>query len=312
MIPKNNDMRFEVSTKCNYRCVICPHGSLTRAKETMSLEVFKKIFDRLVTETDQYETLTFPGMGEPLLDPTLEEKIAYARQRKPGIAVLILTNGSLLTLKKFKVFEALGVASIRVSLYGTDPESYGQVHGINGQEMYPRIEENLLAICRAKTITQLLLTYNVVDGKNDRVLKEWIDLWKDKVDLLEVWRPHNWVDYKKFRPLQSQMTKSCGRPFTGPLQIQVDGTVNMCCFDFDGKLTIGDLKTQTLAEIFAMPFFQKIQQCHARGLYSASGLICEHCDQRNADKSDTMIFNSKFDIKERVTQLSTTYKKVRE
>ncbi|GAJ05463.1 unnamed protein product, partial [marine sediment metagenome] len=44
--------------------------------------------------------------------------------------------------------------------------------------------------------------------------------------------------------------------------------------------------------------------------FEASGLICESCDQRNKDKSDVMIYDSKFDIEQRVKMTSTTYTKV--
>ena len=85
----------------------------------------------------------------------------------------------------------------------------------------------------------------------------------------------------------------------------------MCCFDYDGKLTLGDLKTQTLAEVFAGDLFKKLVACHMSGDYAGSGLICENCDQRNADKGDVMVHNSKFDIRERVAMTSTTYERVR-
>jgi len=84
----------------------------------------------------------------------------------------------------------------------------------------------------------------------------------------------------------------------------------MCCFDFDGKLLLGDLKKQSLKEIFASPAYEKIVSCHATGDYKGSELICEKCDQRNKDKSDVMIYNSKFDIDERVHKVSTTYQDV--
>ena len=77
MIPTNNDMRFEVSTQCNYNCTICPQDKLIRSKEIMSFELFKQLFDKIVAETDQYTNITFPGMGEPTLDKTLYDKIAY-------------------------------------------------------------------------------------------------------------------------------------------------------------------------------------------------------------------------------------------
>lgn len=46
--------------------------------------------------------------------------------------------------------------------------------------------------------------------------------------------------------------------------------------------------------------FQKIKKHHTSGDYNGTGLICEYCDQRNSDKSDVIIYNSKYDISERV------------
>ncbi|MDD5069559.1 MAG: radical SAM/SPASM domain-containing protein [Candidatus Omnitrophica bacterium] len=307
-IPISNDMRFEVTTRCNYNCIICPRDKITRKIETMSLELFKQLFDKVMSETNQYNTLTFPGMGEPLLDSGLEDKIKYAKGRNPKMDALILTNGSLLTLDRFKAFQDLGVQSIRVSIYGHDSESYARAHGIANKAMYKRVKDAIEAICKIKKNTQILLTYNIIQGINSSLLNSWIEFWKDKVDLLEVWHPHNWVDGRNYRQVQSEMNHSCSRPSKGPLQVQVDGTVNMCCFDFDGKLTLGDLKTQSLNEIFSSEAFLKIKSFHDSGNFSQSHLICEHCDQRNQDKSNVAVFNSRFDLKERVNQISTTYR----
>ena len=115
MIPENCDMRFEVSTRCNYNCSICPRDKLTRKIETMSFGLFKTLFDKIIKETGQYDTLSFPGMGEPLLDKSLDKKIEYAKKKKKDLSALILTNGSLLTLQRFRKFEDLWVASVRVS-----------------------------------------------------------------------------------------------------------------------------------------------------------------------------------------------------
>ena len=305
MIPTNNELRIEVTTKCNYNCNICPRERLTRAMETMDFELFKYIFDRINTETSQYNTLTFPGMGEPLLDEAIDDKIIYAK--KHNYNILMLTNGSLLTVDRFRRLEDIGMDSIRVSIYGNSSESYNAMHGISNTDSFLRIKENLTEISRIKTKTSLLLTYNVVDGCNDSALESWIEYWKDKVDLLEVGRPHNWVDSKDYRAVQKDKLKTCGRPLNTPLQIQVDGTVNMCCFDFDGKLLLGDLRTQTLEEIFESSMFNKILRYHTSGDYRGSGIICENCDQRNVEKTDAMIYNSKYDIEERVKKVSTTY-----
>ncbi|MBN3040080.1 MAG: SPASM domain-containing protein [Candidatus Omnitrophica bacterium] len=310
MIPENNDMRFEVTTRCNYNCIICPREKITRKIETMDLELFKYLFDKIISETSQYTTLTFPGMGEPLLDESLEKKIEYAKNKSKSIEILLLSNGSLLTPERFLELERIGLSSVRVSFYADKAQKYMDVHGVKNKDMFNRVRDNLLAISRIKQKTKLLLTFNIVDGGNDESTKNWIDFWQPRVDLLEVWRPHNWVDARTYRAVQKDKIKTCGRPLKGPLQVQVDGTVNMCCFDFDGKLTLGDLKTQSLAEIFSSAMYRKIVSHHEKGDFKDSGLICENCDLRNKDKSDVMVYNSKFDIKERVNMISTTYSKL--
>ena len=309
-IPTNNDMRFEVSTHCNYKCIICPHHKLIREKEIMSLETFQSIFDKINAETSQYTNITFPGMGEPTLDKSFIDKLKYVRAKQPNMTITFITNASLLTVERWAQYEDLGVNSVRVSFYGNDAESYSHVMGIPNKNMFEKVKNTLLEICRVKKKTKLLLTMNVISKDYNVVPQEWIDFWKDKVDLLEVWAPHNWVDAVHFRKLQVDKMNSCGRPFDGPLQVQVDGTVNMCCFDYDGYLTMGDLKTQSLKEIFSSPLFKKIVRAHTTGNFKGSGLICENCDQRNKDKSDVMIYNSKFNIEERVKQISTTYSRV--
>lgn len=305
MIPKSNEIRFETTTKCNYNCIICARDKFQRKIETMPLERFKNLFDKIIAETSQYNTVTFSGFGEPLFDETLNDKIKYVRSK--GFEVLILSNASLLTAKRFKEIEDLGVKSIRISFYGMSPEAYSLVHGISDLNRFNKVKENIVEIARMRKKTEIILTYNVVEGINSSETNSWIEFWKDRVDLIEVWRPHNWVDSRNYRIVQNKKLRTCGRPWNTPLQIQVDGTVNMCCFDFNGKLLLGDLNKQTLMEIFSSDNFNKILHYHVTGDFVDSNLICENCDQRNRIKSDVMIYNSKYHIDDRVGKVSTTY-----
>ena len=309
MIPQNNNIRFEVTTACNYSCPICPLKDLnkfTRGVEIMSFELFKTLLDKILAETNQYKSVTFAGLGEPLLDKTLNEKIAYAKEKH--LEVFILTNGSKLTAEKFKELESLGVSSVRVSVHGHDTKSYVKTTGVDDNHLYDYVLQNLNEIVKIKKSTKLILTCVVLEGSNEHLIDDWITYWKDKADLIEVWNPHNWADGKNFRERQSKKLPTCGRPFDGPLQIQMNGTVNMCCFDFNGKLTLGDLKTNTLEEIFTAPLFTKLLQCHKSGDFDGSNFICKDCDQRNCDKTEVLVYSSKTDEKEsRVNMFSDTY-----
>lgn len=310
MIPINNELRFEICTKCNYNCIICPRASFRRQLDVMTTEQFKFLFDKITSETSQFNTITFSGFGEPLLDNALEEKIRYVRGK--NFDVLILTNASLLTVERFKKLDELGVKSIRVSFYGATTEGYANVHRPANKDAFNRVRDNLVEISKMKKNTALIFTYNIIKGVNDGEVDEWIKFWEPKADLVEVWRPHNWVDGKECREVQAEKLNTCGRPWRGPLQIQIDGTVNMCCFDYNGKLLLGDLNKQNLSEIFSSEAFNKILHCHETGNFKGSSLICENCDQRNTIKTDVMVYNSKFDVKKRVGKVSTTYQDLSE
>jgi len=208
--------------------------------------------------------------------------------------------------EKFKEMNEIGVESIRVSLHGNSVDGYTKTHAPSSINFFEKVKDLITDIGSLKRNTKIILTY-VVTEHNKKDIESWVCYWKDKVDLIEVWKPHNWVDGRIYRKTEVEKSKSCGRPEKGPIQIQVDGTINMCCFDFNGQLLLGDLNKQSLKEIFNAKPFQKILGCHQAGDFKGSKLICENCDQRVNDKSDIMIYNSKFDISERIIQLSTSY-----
>lgn len=304
MIPRNNDIRIEVCTACNYDCTICCRDVFTRKIEVMSTPTFRRLLERVLDETDQYNLVTFAGFGEPLMDPDFVGKVALAHEM--GFETTVLTNGYQLTPELFRQLDELEMQSVRISFYGMDAVSYDRVHK-PPKGSFERVSSNLEIICAMDRTTEVLMTLNVVDGLNDGDVQRWIDHWEPRANLVEVWRPHNWVDGHSFRELTGERRNSCGRPYTGPLQVQVDGTVNMCCFDFDGKLLLGDLKEQSLSDIFAADAYQALLRCHETGDFAGSGLICNDCDQRNTIKEGVMIYNSKFTIEERVEMTSSGY-----
>jgi len=305
MIPQSNEIRIEPATICNYRCAMCKVQDMSRKQSTMSLDYFKFLIDKIRQETDQYKTITLAGIGEPLLNAHLEPMTEYATGL--GFRVLLVTNGSMLSWLRFRDLQSAGLYSVRVSFHGATPEGYCALHGVDKSQYY-RTLGNVMAASDQRTTCRLLLTWAQVEGVNNDESETWIKKWEGHVDLMEIWRAHNWAGAFNFRKEQDIKMRTCGRLDRGPLQIQVDGRLTTCCFDYDGVLAFGDLNTQTLSEIFESEKFRAMKDCHDSGDYKNSGLICEHCDQRNADKSDVLIYSSeKVDFADRVRRTSTGY-----
>jgi len=123
-------LNLEVTNVCNANCIFCANQYMERQRGIMSTEVFKKAIDDFVHIGGG--ALCFgAGIGEPLLDPKLFQKINYARQFGNIIHLGFYTNGILLS--KFDSLEILtsGVSEINVSLGGLDSQTYKKVFRVD-------------------------------------------------------------------------------------------------------------------------------------------------------------------------------------
>ena len=143
--------------------------------------------------------------------------------------------------------------------------------------------------------------------QNRHQMEDFKKRWMGVVDDIAIWKPHNWSDGRQFRPLNdSQRKVSCGRPAKGPVQVQWDGLVVPCCFDYNSSIVLGDLNKQALRDILESKEYNKLREAHSKGDFSAFP-FCDTCDQLRK-REDVLIFTT---IKQaKVGAVNTTYEKV--
>ena len=122
---------FELTDRCNLRCVHCyinqPAGSLeSRSKEMDSGEV-KQLLDWIADAGCLFLTLTG---GEVMLRPDFAQIYKHARQR--GFLVSVFTNGTLLTPQIADLLAEIPPVAVEITLYGATQETYERVTGIAG------------------------------------------------------------------------------------------------------------------------------------------------------------------------------------
>lgn len=289
------EARIEISTHCNYRCIFCPHkNGFNRKKEIMSDDLFFKIINK-IKQIPRINTITLSGMGEAFTDKNILNKVKYCKDN--GYIVNLLTNGSLLTPQIVDELYKLKVDSIRISLHTLDKEEYKQITGAD----LDNVEFILDYIYKTKTVTRLIVSSDIV---NDKQSIEELKKYSEFADV-EIWKPHNWINWATYRQGE-RVEKTCGRPFNGPIQIQVDGTINMCCFDYNGELEIGDFKTQTIDEIFNSDMYLKIKHFHEG---NDSDILCSKCDQLYK-KDQSILIYSNTNVSGRIYKTSTNYEKI--
>ena len=271
----------------------------------MSLSDYVFYLDKCLSELgSQIQETTFSGFGEIFMDKGVEEKIAYASSC--GLLVHVLSNGAMLTPSRAdKLFEA-GIKDVRISLHTSNPDSYGKIMNYKSSKFtFENTIRNLdYAINNKPSDVDIIITADIVEENRDDV-DRLINDYGDKCSL-EIWKPHNWVYGKEYRDKSSEnVLDSCGRPFNGPIQIQIYGDVIMCCFDFDNKLVLGNFRHQTLEEIFSGSTFLKLYDYHKKGTCQESEFICADCDQLK-DKGEVVLYNNRVSDKNKRATLTST------
>ncbi len=304
---KNPEVRIEPTNRCNYSCVMCPRETHDRPQGVMPFEFYKSIVDEVVLMGAKQITLT--NFGEPFIDPGLEDKIHYASQF--GLDTYIISNASMLhmpsryglagglrtgpdqIISKGRAMIAAGLDELRLSFYGTKPEIYEKVmRGGKFLQTRKNIEDFLVLrekfgrkgispTRKTETLLPEVSIYFLDLPENQGDLEEFLSFTRDLADYIEVWRPHNFGLGKEneYREIESaKPLKSCGRPQTGPLQINWQGIVVPCCYDYNQDVPLGNVALQTVEEVLRAGSYQELKRCHIERTFGDVP-YCHRCDQ---------------------------------
>lgn len=123
--PKPLFVHFEITNKCNLKCVHC----YIPEKETRTFS--PSLMLNILSELRRMGTVqvTFSG-GEPFVDKNIFEYISYAR--RIDLSVGIMTNGTLIDSDTIEFLSMENLSFIQISLYSMDPTIHDTITGIRG------------------------------------------------------------------------------------------------------------------------------------------------------------------------------------
>ncbi len=289
VIPKR--VQIQTQTGCNGRCVFCPNDAFIKSHlptGRMPIELFKQIVDQLV-EINPHRIMPYL-QNEPLLDERLPELIMYIHSKMPNVTTLVVTNGTRLTPDIGEGLIKSGLKRLKVSLQSLEDEINKELMG------YPAtpVIENIL------NFAQLLRKYRssmdfrvstIVNAKNEKEIERMRKFWgKHKIRLvlsaLEN-RGGNIPDAIKLsHTKEMRLRRGCIRP-TREMCILFNGEVVLCCVDWMRTVILGDLKKQSVIEIWNSPRLNLIREglkmedcCHLPE-------ICRNCAEAVEDFRST-------------------------
>ncbi len=303
---RHPEVRYEVTDHCNADCVMCPRDvhKLGRPHGIMDVERYKTSIDEVVELGCKQVVLT--GFGEPMIDKTLEKKVAYANSK--GLRTYIISNASLLTRRRSQALIKAGLDELRLSYYGMKKETYERVMvGLN----FEVTMDNLLSFLEIRKelgskrprleINWLVLPENEEDT-------EWFqEFWEPRADAIEIWKPHNFGDGRSYRERYEEISikQTCGRPENGPLQIQWDGEVIPCCYDYNNQIVLGNAFQQPVLEVLNGEKYRLLRLAHQEKKF-AMFPYCDQCDQL-LPHADALIYTNRHNLpKEVAVKMSNT------
>jgi MoaA/NifB/PqqE/SkfB family radical SAM enzyme len=271
---------LETCTSCNHRCPFCPVSVDPREREVMSQELFESIADQVVQLGGRGVVVFLSNYNEPTIDPPFEERCFALFAR--GLPVSLLTNASQLDPERADRLARAGrFRYIGINLPTLDPERYLRMHGTRD---LARVLANVDAL-RAREIAEE--TSIVVLGDEDEPHR------RDVRDIRDRFEPLGW-EVKPFRirsrpasgtfvpePPPVKELRGCelmgSRPFEH-LHVTATGKAVLCCQDYYEKLTVGDLKRQTVAEILGGDVMARLRRWTYGVEEAPDDFLCRRCE----------------------------------
>jgi len=238
-----NNINIETTTLCNRRCGYCPNSffdrSLKHNEKLMPEDLFIKILRDL-------KSIKFTGRisphfyGEPLLDKRLAGLMSMAHAILPKAKLEIYTNGDLLDIPLMENLYEAGVRNYVVALHGDKKEN--------------ELNEERIGCLRQEIKTA---------GK------------KVAIDLINL-RDDSYLSNRGGLVSVKNIAKKVFCQYaSNALVINYAGDVLLCCNDYLGQVSFGNVAKETLPEIWNKPGFKKIRKEIRKGIFRAE--ICRKC-----------------------------------
>jgi MoaA/NifB/PqqE/SkfB family radical SAM enzyme len=145
--PWPSKLFVETTTRCNLNCIMCVKQTWDRSM--MEGDMTDETFAALEQVFPHLEALILNGIGEPLLDPRLEEFIRRAKKSMPaGSWVGFQSNGMLLDENRAVSLVGAGLDRVCLSADALNPETFREIRR-GGEEQ--GVERAFAALQFAKT-----------------------------------------------------------------------------------------------------------------------------------------------------------------
>lgn len=282
---------IEPTNACNIACPLCPVGAkvMKRKRGFMNIDRYRGLIDEV---SDFVNEIVMNFAGETLLHPQIGEMIEYAERK--GISVTIGTNG---TIDKMEEILSAGTTEVLFAIDGLTDETYTKYR--RGADL-SQVKANLSKLTEGKRSRALkkpnIVLQFVVMRDNEHEIDGIMELAReygvdevaftpviindffntDKSELISRYLPEH-SRYRQYRLVGNKILERKPTICVWAFQSVVlyNGDVTTCCFDFDGRLVVGNaFESGGFLNVWNSDKYQKFRS----HIIKKDFQLCKQCD----------------------------------
>jgi len=264
-LPAPLTIYVEPTNRCNLSCDFCPQSledyeARTGKRQDMPLELWKKVMGEIADL--KIKSLKLYFFGEPLLHPDIAEMIYFAKTACERVE--LTTNGMALTPRLASRLIVNGLDYLRISVYPSIAHPENVVRNVGRlREMRDQIYQKNPYIV-AKVFSQ---------SEADRIRP----FYENIVDEIAIEGLHTiGSEFVQISQQEKDDRKACPYPFYN-LVVKSNGDVVPCCVAWEDSLVVGNVRDQTLLEIWQGEKLAHIHKLHLEGRRTELA-ACAKCD----------------------------------
>ena len=280
-------IQFESTNYCSMKCEFCPNKKMTRSRLNLDTGLFKKIIND-ITENNLTDSISFAGNGEPLIDPGILEKLKYCKEKGLKTIITtnglqmdrineeVLKNLDCLYIswqtfnkETFKLRNtSIDYSDYKKNLINFIKSNKGKIkivismmidetkkrlmHDLLGKKFRSLFKQNIkdLKITMEEISFGSINKINKALESGKRLSCQEIEIENNlflNVDQISDWGGNIGPHSKNFIRTPEK-NGNCKIMADGPL-ILADGRLSLCCVDYDGSVTIGDLRNENINNV---------------------------------------------------------------
>lgn len=272
-------LQVQTINRCNAACGFCPYPYTVHLQEKQVMDdvLYTKIVDECVNEEDLHDLVPM-SKNEPLLDVKMEERVAeFKRKAQPHQLVELVTNGSPLTPARIRRLMEAGVDLITVSVNAANEATYNKVMiGLS----WKQVMGNLEALSREDLSMVNVYLRFVNEKENRREMKVFRKKWREfnlfsfnvnnRAGTVRGYEAM-FIDYNEFierikRLAVGHIYPVCPYIFS-MMHVLENGDVPMCSNDWANREVLGNVRTQSIREIYNSPRMNQLRGKMAEGRF---------------------------------------------